>query len=187
VKDLFAALHKIKAHGQSLVLVEQSVRQSLRLADFVYVLENGRIVRSGRPAEIEADEAIQKAYLGFAAKPAPAARKVLAVETVYAAGGFAHPYSRSVARAPVARSTHQEEEQSMHGQRINAVAGNFDAGFFHPYARSVVRRAMAPAPAAPEPVRTSVDIPAIRTQKIPTAGGFVNPHAVNPQMRAKRL
>src|SRR5262245_9581448 len=73
VKDLFTALHEIKAHGQSLVLVEQSVRQSLRLADHVYVLENGRIVRSGSPSEIEADEAIQKAYLGFAAKQTPAA------------------------------------------------------------------------------------------------------------------
>ena len=74
VKDLFAALHKIKAHGQSLIVVEQSVRQSLRLADYVYVLENGRIVRGGRPAEIESDEAIQKAYLGLAAKrPAAAA------------------------------------------------------------------------------------------------------------------
>ena len=186
VKDLFAALHKIKAHGQSLMLVEQSVRQGLRLADFVYVLENGRIVRSGRPAEIEADKAIQKAYLGFAAKPSAAAEKVHAVERVHAAGGFAHPYSRSVARAPVARSTRQEEEQSMDRQTMNAGAASAGAGFFHPFARSVARPRMAqPSPSAAPPP-TSVDIPAVRREQFPTTGGFINPHAANPQVRPKR-
>jgi branched-chain amino acid transport system ATP-binding protein len=113
VKELFAILHTIKAHGQSVILVEQSVRQSLRLADFVYVLENGRIVRSGRPAEIEADRAVQKAYLGLAAgsaaapaprmpapkmpaaamprPPARPAQALPAAAPVLAAGGFAHP------------------------------------------------------------------------------------------------
>ena len=47
VKDLFAILRAIGRSGQSVVLVEQNVRQSLRLADYVYVLENGRIERSG--------------------------------------------------------------------------------------------------------------------------------------------
>jgi branched-chain amino acid transport system ATP-binding protein len=189
VKDLFAALHKIKAHGQSLILVEQSVRQSLRLADFVYVLENGRIVRSGRPAEIEADKAIQKAYLGFAATPAAAVEsgraveKVHAVERVHAAGGFAHPYSRSVAPVPVARSTHHEEEQSMDRQTMDAGAARAGAGFFHPFARSVDRPWMAQPRPAPAPA--SVDIPAVRREQVPTTGGFVNPHAVNPQMRPK--
>src|SRR5262245_31192131 len=113
VKDLFAALHKIKGQGQSLILVEQSVRQGLRLADYVYVLENGRIVRGGRPAEIESDEAIQKAYLGLAGKRAPAALAATppipagpptaathAMRRVRAAGGFQNPYARSVAAPP---------------------------------------------------------------------------------------
>jgi ABC-type multidrug transport system ATPase subunit len=186
VKDLFAALHQIKAHGQSLILVEQSVRQSLRLADFVHVLENGRIVRSGRPAEIEADKAIQKAYLGFAAQQPPVAEKVCAVEKAHAAGGFAHPYSRSIAWAPVARSTPQEEEQSMDRQTMDAGARSAGAGFFHPFARSVVRPRMAQTRPSAAPVPTSVDIPAVRTEKIPTTGGFVNPHADNPQTRPKR-
>ena len=47
VKDLFATLRTHHQRGQSVVLVEQNVHQSLRLADRVYVLENGRIVRSG--------------------------------------------------------------------------------------------------------------------------------------------
>ena len=207
VKDLFGALHKIKAHGQSVVLVEQSVRQSLRLADFVYVLENGRIVRSGTPAEIEADEAIQKAYLGFAAKPAPlpetvpAPEKVLAAEPVNArslepvdaAGGFAHPYSRSVAWAPVARSVpHEyvppvphEKEQPMDRHTMATVAGA--AGFFHPFARSIAPSRAAAARLVPAPVPASEAIPPARTQKIPASGGFINPYAINPQARPDRL
>ncbi len=71
VKDLFAILRAIGRGGQSVVLVEQNVRQSLRLADHVYVLENGRIERSGSVAEIEKDAAIQKAYLGIAPSASP--------------------------------------------------------------------------------------------------------------------
>jgi branched-chain amino acid transport system ATP-binding protein len=40
------------------------VHQSIRLADRVYVLENGRIVRSGSQAEIREDAIVQQAYLG---------------------------------------------------------------------------------------------------------------------------
>jgi branched-chain amino acid transport system ATP-binding protein len=68
VRDLFAVLRKITQGGQAVVLVEQNVHQSLRLADHVYVLENGRIVRSGSPSEIEADKVIQQAYLGLESK-----------------------------------------------------------------------------------------------------------------------
>jgi branched-chain amino acid transport system ATP-binding protein len=182
VKDLFATLHKIKAQGHSVILVEQSARQSLRLADFVYVLENGRIVRSGRPAEIEADEAVQQAYLGFATQRAPETEKVHAVAKVNAAGGFAHPYSRSVTWAPVTRSTPHEKERSMDRQTMAAVAG-----FFHPFARSVARPRMAPARAMAAPMPTSAHIPAARTEKTPATGGFINPYAINPRMRPDRL
>src|SRR5690606_11628445 len=65
VKDLFSVLRKITQSGQAVVLVEQNVHQSLRLADRVHVLENGRIVRSGSPSEIEEDKVIQQAYLGL--------------------------------------------------------------------------------------------------------------------------
>jgi ABC-type branched-subunit amino acid transport system ATPase component len=65
VRDLFAVLRRITEGGQAVVLVEQNVHQSLRLADAVHVLENGRIVRSGSPAEIEQDKVIQQAYLGL--------------------------------------------------------------------------------------------------------------------------
>ena len=64
VKDVFAIIKAITAGGQAVVLVEQNVRQSLRLADRVYVLQNGLIVRSGSRQEILDDAAIQQAYLG---------------------------------------------------------------------------------------------------------------------------
>jgi branched-chain amino acid transport system ATP-binding protein len=65
VSDLFAVLRKITEGGQSVLLVEQNAHQSLRLADRVYVLENGRIVRSGSADEMRQDKVIQQAYLGL--------------------------------------------------------------------------------------------------------------------------
>jgi branched-chain amino acid transport system ATP-binding protein len=174
VKDLFATLHTIKAQGQSVILVEQSARQSLRLADFVYVLENGRIVRSGRPAEIEADEAIQKAYLGLVARRPPAPERVAA-----AAGEVGHPGSRAAA-SPVpggAYSVSHKEERPMEHQPINRrLRPPTEGGFFHPFARSVARQTTAPAQRAAAPVRT-VEAAALPRLDIPTTGGFVNPQA----------
>ena len=65
VRDLFAILRTITSGDRSVVLVEQNVHQSLRLADRVYVLENGRIVRSGSQAEMREDAVIRQAYLGL--------------------------------------------------------------------------------------------------------------------------
>ena len=64
-KELFNILRTITRRGQSVLLVEQNVHQSLRLADHVHVLENGRIVRSGTPEQIQQDRVIQQAYLGL--------------------------------------------------------------------------------------------------------------------------
>jgi branched-chain amino acid transport system ATP-binding protein len=197
VKDLFAALHKIKAHGQSLILVEQSVRQSLRLADYVYVLENGRIVRGGGPAEIEGDEAIQKAYLGLAGKrplvslaAPPPAEATHAIGRVPTVGGFQHPRARNVAAVPRvdsgAKPARHEKEQAMTAQSMYfAHAGG--GGFFHPFARTVGSKPPGPVPAVPAPAAAVQPAPAVRREKLPTSGGFVNPQAMNPQARPDRL
>jgi branched-chain amino acid transport system ATP-binding protein len=191
VKDLFAALHKIKAQGQSLILVEQSVRQSLRLADYVYVLENGRIVREGRPAEIEGDEAIRQAYLGLAGSRPPAAlaapppQATRAMSPIHAAGGFQHPRARAIAPAPSAEPARHEKEQAMTGGSM--YFANAGGAFFHPFARSVGHKPTAPQRAAPAPAAVAQSLPAVRREKIPTTGGFINPHAMNPQARPERL
>ena len=65
VSDLFSVLRRITEGGQSVLLVEQNAHQSLRLADRVYVLENGRITRSGTADEMRQDKVIQQAYLGL--------------------------------------------------------------------------------------------------------------------------
>ena len=63
--ELFSTLRTIARGGQSVLLVEQNVHPSLRLADRVHVLENGRVVRSETPPELREDKAIQQAYLGL--------------------------------------------------------------------------------------------------------------------------
>ena len=65
VSDLFSVLRRLTEGGQSIVLVEQNAHQSLKLADHIYVLENGRIASAGTPAEMRQDKMIQKAYLGL--------------------------------------------------------------------------------------------------------------------------
>lgn len=65
VGDLFGILRRLTEAGQSIVLVEQNAYQTLKLADQVYVLENGRIGSAGTPAEMRENEVIRKAYLGL--------------------------------------------------------------------------------------------------------------------------
>ena len=50
--------------GVFVLVVEQNVRSSLKLADRGYVLESGRITMSGTGKELLEDENIKKAYLG---------------------------------------------------------------------------------------------------------------------------
>ena len=64
-KELFSTLRRLAGEGQSILLVEQAAHLSLRLADWVYVLENGRIARSGTPAAIRDDDSLRKSYLGL--------------------------------------------------------------------------------------------------------------------------
>ena len=47
-----------------MLLVEQNARMALSVADRGYVLETGRLVLSGKPAELWANEEIRAAYLG---------------------------------------------------------------------------------------------------------------------------
>jgi len=64
VADMFDAVRRINAQGVSVLLVEQNVEVALSLSDRAYVLEEGRIVAEGEPAELLARPEIQRAYLG---------------------------------------------------------------------------------------------------------------------------
>ncbi|TKT77441.1 ABC transporter ATP-binding protein [Aquamicrobium sp. LC103] len=64
-QSLFSILGDIAAAGTGIILVEQNTRASLRIAQHAYLLENGRIVGQGTAAELSADPAVQRAYLGL--------------------------------------------------------------------------------------------------------------------------
>ncbi len=65
VEQLFALIARINAEGLAVLLVEQNVMQSLDVAHRAYILENGRIVMSGSPADIRANPDLRRAYLGL--------------------------------------------------------------------------------------------------------------------------
>ena len=66
IKDIYAAIPRIKEAGASIVVVEQDVGQALRVADRVYCMMEGRITLEGTPAKLSRD-AIHNAYFGAAA------------------------------------------------------------------------------------------------------------------------
>ena len=66
VQELFEILRSINRDERvSMLLVEQNATLALALADRAYLLETGRVVMSGAAAEIAADEAVRKSYLGY--------------------------------------------------------------------------------------------------------------------------
>jgi branched-chain amino acid transport system ATP-binding protein len=65
VAEIFRVIKMLHQEGLTIFLVEQNVRQTLKVADYCYVLENGRIVQSGTGKELEADPKVREAYLGF--------------------------------------------------------------------------------------------------------------------------
>ncbi|WP_425993252.1 ABC transporter ATP-binding protein [Afipia sp. DC4300-2b1] len=64
VEQLVAALRALNAEGMSILLVEQDVTTALDLCDAAFVMDMGRIVRSGSGTELLADPIIRDAYLG---------------------------------------------------------------------------------------------------------------------------
>ena len=69
VQEIFNIVKRInKEEGVSLLLVEQNARAALQIAEYGYVLENGRIVLGGEAANLRENEEVQKFYLGIGAK-----------------------------------------------------------------------------------------------------------------------
>jgi branched-chain amino acid transport system ATP-binding protein len=65
VNRIFEVLSEIRARGTTVLLVEQNVERSLRLADHAYVLQTGRVVLEGRGADLLNSDMVRKAYLGL--------------------------------------------------------------------------------------------------------------------------
>jgi branched-chain amino acid transport system ATP-binding protein len=67
VQTVYEAIVEIAAGDVSILLVEENFTHIEEIADRVCVLEMGRIVRTGTPAELVADETIAQSYLGVLA------------------------------------------------------------------------------------------------------------------------
>ncbi len=65
VQQVFELVNRIRAQGYTVLIVEQNVRQVLRVVDRAYLLEVGRIKASGTASELLASDDIRKAYVGL--------------------------------------------------------------------------------------------------------------------------
>lgn len=65
VLDIFKIIQDIRDAGTTILIVEQNAVQTLAMADWGYVLENGEVVLGGTGAELLEDEQIRMAYLGL--------------------------------------------------------------------------------------------------------------------------
>ena len=64
VQQVFALVERIRSSGLTVLIVEQNVRQVLRIVDRAYLLEAGTIRASGSAAELLDSDTIHAAYLG---------------------------------------------------------------------------------------------------------------------------
>jgi branched-chain amino acid transport system ATP-binding protein len=64
VKDIFQKIKQIKTLGTTILIVEQNAYQTLKIADYVYVLELGKVKTEGTAEDLLKDDQLVKAYLG---------------------------------------------------------------------------------------------------------------------------
>jgi branched-chain amino acid transport system ATP-binding protein len=64
VDQVMDVIVKLKAAGTTILLVEQMVERALEIADHGYVLQSGRLIGQGTPAELQQSDAIRRAYVG---------------------------------------------------------------------------------------------------------------------------
>ena len=64
VSVIFDIIKKVNREGTTVLLVEQNAKKALSISDRAYVLEIGKIVKSGTGASLLSDEDIRRAYLG---------------------------------------------------------------------------------------------------------------------------
>jgi len=65
IQGVWQAIARLRREGLSILLVEQNAALALQLVDFVHVVAKGRIVYSGAPRTLWADEAVKSRYLGI--------------------------------------------------------------------------------------------------------------------------
>jgi branched-chain amino acid transport system ATP-binding protein len=64
VADIFRIIREIKDEGTTVLLVEQNAKQALKVADYGYVMETGKIIIEGNAEDLLNDPGVVEAYLG---------------------------------------------------------------------------------------------------------------------------
>jgi branched-chain amino acid transport system ATP-binding protein len=65
IQTVWQAISRLKQQGLSILLVEQNAALALQLVDHVHVMSKGRVVYSGTPQALWADEDVKSRYLGI--------------------------------------------------------------------------------------------------------------------------
>jgi len=65
VQEIFRIIKTIKGEGTTVLLVEQNAKMALKISDYGFVLENGRIVAANTPDILLLDEDVKEFYLGI--------------------------------------------------------------------------------------------------------------------------
>jgi lipopolysaccharide export system ATP-binding protein len=64
VLDIQGIIGHLKSMGIGVLITDHNVRETLKITDRAYIINNGEILRSGAPAELSADPQVRKIYLG---------------------------------------------------------------------------------------------------------------------------
>jgi branched-chain amino acid transport system ATP-binding protein len=64
VRQIFETLRELNRQGMTILLIEQNARLALKISEYAYILENGRISLEGKSAALSEDPVVQQSYLG---------------------------------------------------------------------------------------------------------------------------
>lgn len=64
VLDIQGIIRRLKAMGIGVLITDHNVRETLRITDRAYIINNGEILRTGTPSELSSDPQVRKIYLG---------------------------------------------------------------------------------------------------------------------------
>jgi lipopolysaccharide export system ATP-binding protein len=64
VLDIQSIVRHLKRMGIGVLITDHNVRETLKITDRAYIINNGEILRSGAPSELSADSQVRKIYLG---------------------------------------------------------------------------------------------------------------------------
>jgi len=64
VLDIQGIIRRLKALGIGVLITDHNVRETLKITDRAYIINNGEILRAGTPSELSADPQVRKVYLG---------------------------------------------------------------------------------------------------------------------------